>query len=576
MTKIKKKPNEIYAEYLNGVAFNNGIDLYKIVEQNNDFVNGIQWGSVPAPHLDKPVDNIIRPSVNYYSSQLVSDDIAVDVQFQDVEPQTAELFAKVLQQEIDATLERTKSQSKTRQLVRNEAVDGDMVLYSYYDLEEDSGVKENPGAIQTEIFSNTDIYFGNPVEQEIQKQPYVILKQRLMLDTARDLAKANGCPAEQIKADDEVEKMFEKIQPQDEYVTVLNKFWKEKGTVWHCRVTQSAYVQKPHNLNYKLYPISYNSWGKRKNCYHGVAPITCAIPNQILINKMLAATSAYNLNYAFPKVLYDKAKIPQGWSNDPIKPIAVNGDPQTAIFTTFKAADMSGQIVQLISMLKEDTKQMLGVYDAALGNVAPDNTSAIVATQKAANAPLELQRLDLYQFMEDTILIWFDIMQATYGIRPVYLRQNINGQEIAQTVPFDFAQLQKLKYKLDVTIGATNYWSEIAQASTMDNMLQMQVIPPEIYAKHIPRNFMPNRDLFVEEITMYQQQQQQMQMQQQQEEMQRQQAEKQLDDEGKALKNAKMKADLTEKIMAMKDNSQVEQQKRAYMTNMFDERGELK
>ncbi|MFQ7004766.1 MAG: hypothetical protein ACLRRT_14530 [Ruthenibacterium lactatiformans] len=42
----------------------------------------------------------------------------------------------------------------------------------------------------------------------------------------------------------------------------------------------------------------------------------------------------------------------------------------------------------------EYTRDTMGASDAALGNVTPDNTSAIIAVQKATSMPLELQRQD--------------------------------------------------------------------------------------------------------------------------------------------------------------------------------------
>lgn len=547
--KIKTEPKDIYQEYTDAEAFNDSIKLQQTVEQNNNFYNGKQWEGVTAPHLDKPVDNILRSAVNYYIAQIVSDDISTNFQFVGMDESLASQVSNILQDEIMHIMEYTKASTKNRQLLRNEAVDGDMVLYSYYDINIDTGDKDNPGMIQTEIISNTDIYFGNPIEQEINNQPYVIIRQRVLLDDARELAEANGCDSEVLKEDSNESKMFTDRQNNQKYVTVFNKFWKENGRVWVTKVSKDAVIMKPTNLEYKSYPISYCSWERVKDSYHGVTPITSAVPNQILINKMLAAASAYNLNYAFPKVLYDRAKLPRGWNNDPTKAIACNGDPGNAIFTTFKPADMSGQVVELINRVVEDTRNMLGIYDAAIGNVNPTNTSAIVATQKAASAPLDIQKLDFYQFVEDTIRIWFEIMVVNYGTRDVYTTQNINGQEVRGVQPFDFSLLANVRYKLHVDVGASSYWSEITQVQTMDNLMNLQILPDTTtYLENIPKNYIKNRDKIIERI----QQKEQQQMLQQQQEMaaqaQMQQEQQQLKNEEMSINNANSKAELMEKI----------------------------
>ena len=53
---------------------------------------------------------------------------------------------------------------------------------------------------------------------------------------------------------------------------------------------------------------------------------------------------------------------------------------------------MSSQVMQVIESLINYTKEMMGASDAALGNVKPDNTSAIIAVQ-----PVSYTHLDVYK-----------------------------------------------------------------------------------------------------------------------------------------------------------------------------------
>ena len=78
---------------------------------------------------------------------------------------------------------------------------------------------------------------------------------------------------------------------------------------------------------------------------------------------------------------------------------------------------MSNQVIGLIEKIIDYTRDTMGASDAALGNVRPDNTSAIIAVQKASESPLTLQRMDFYQFVEDYIRIMMDMMRVDYGAR---------------------------------------------------------------------------------------------------------------------------------------------------------------
>lgn len=551
--KIKTEPTRIKVEYDKGVQFNETINLYEIVEENNDFYNSRQWGGLKTPHLDKPVLNILKPAVNYYIAQIVSDDVGIDIGIKHPDNSVADFISEVLQSEIENIMEQTNTSTKNRQLLRNMAVDGDAVLYSYYDIE--------TSGIQTEIAYNTDIIFGNPIESEIQKQPYIIYKQRLLLDEVKEYAEENGVSVEGIVSDNEEYIDDNTAEIAEEYVTVFNKFWKDKGVVWYTKTTANVVLKEPVKLGYRLYPFAYRSWEEVRNCYHGVAPITGVISNQIMINKIYAAASAYTMSYAFPKILYDKAKLPQGWNNDPTKAIACNGDPTTAIFSTFKAADMSGQVVQLVDKILEETKDALGVYDAALGNVNPTNTSAIVATQKAAAAPLDLQKLNFYQMFEDEVRIWIDIMANNYGIRQVDYQAPQEGEQRQQASVFDFSQLANLRYRLKIEVGASTYWNELAQVQTMDNLMNLQILPDAIsYLESLPNGYVRDREKLIEQLrqkyAMEQQAQQQQAMQQQEMMAQK----MQMENETKAIENADKQADVMKKMQELKTITKQEMQ----------------
>lgn len=78
-------------------------------------------------------------------------------------------------------------------------------------------------------------------------------------------------------------------------------------------------------------------------------------------------------------------------------PIAVRGDPSRIVSTDTHNISMSSQVGEYIDKYVALTKELMGASDAALGNIKPDNTSAIIAVQKATAVPLELVRQSYYQ-----------------------------------------------------------------------------------------------------------------------------------------------------------------------------------
>ena len=206
-----------------------------------------------------------------------------------------------------------------------------------------------------------------------------------------------------------------------------------------------------------------------------------------------------------PKLVYDRTKIPK-WNNNIGEAIATTGDPKNSVFSSVQPAGFNNQVMTLISTAITQTKEMMGAYDSALGNVKPDNTSAIIAVQKSATMPLELQKQDFYQMVEDTFRIWLDIMSNDYGIREIH---NVDIAEKKFVGVYDFNNLKNMQYRLKMDIGASSYWSELTQIQTMDNLLQYKIIPDALtYLEYIPEGYIKNKNKIIEKIKTIKNQQQ--------------------------------------------------------------------
>lgn len=474
-------PAAIWREYEHGQDYKHRMGLYEQVRRNENFVLGRQWEGLRVKTLDPLIFNILRRCVNLFVSMLVSDDVAVEVRPFDGDEQTARVLSKAF----EGAIERSHVKSLGRQLLRNACVDGDGCYYVHFDPHTASGQKVQ-GDIAVELIDNTNIYFGNPATDEIQKQPYLILAMRRSVDDAKCEALHNALPAEDINSilpdgDNEGQ------TPGDEYehkCTVLLRMWKAEDGIHFMKTTRNATVMPEKILPYRRYPVAYMSWHRAKNSCHGVSPVTEAIPNQIAINKLYSMYVQCVKQVAFPKVIYDMTRFPNGYSSDVGKAIGMRGNPNEAVLSAFRAPDISGQVMAVLKQMMRDTMELMGASDAALGNVTPSNTSAIVAVQKATAAPMELTRMEFYRFIEDWARIFLDLMGAHYGTR-TYALTDEKGQE--SPVSFDFSTIAGRDMMLNVDVGAASYWSETMQTVTNDHLLESGIITdPLLYLENIP------------------------------------------------------------------------------------------
>jgi hypothetical protein len=502
--KIKKEPIEIWQEYQNGVAYNEQFNLYQTVEQNNNFYNDKQWEGVYAPDLDKPVLNFLKPIAKYYIAMIISDDISANVELRG---NTDKSIANAISEEIKNIMEHNNMQYKNRQGVRNAAVDGDTCYYNWFDPEEESG-QLVPGQIKTDLIDNTNVIFGDPSERESEKQPYILIIYRSLTENVKEEAKENGMGEEDINnivPDNDSIYMNGDKNYDKNYTTVILKMWKIKKKVNEkivksvnmIKCTQTVIIKKEWDTDYRRYPISYMGWESVKNSYHGISPLTGIIQNQIFTNKMYSMAMMFTSRMAFPKIIYDASKIPQGWDNRVGVAIAVQGSPTDAIFNNFQSADMSASVPNMITSTITQTKELSGVNDTVTGNVRPDNTSAIVALQNQAKMQLDMQRLDFNNCVEGYIRSYIDMMRVHYGVREI--ETTVDNEKAM--IDFNFAELGNYLVNLKIDVGQSSYWSEIMQLQILDNMWTTKIIPDAvIYLESLPDGIIKDRQGLIDKI----------------------------------------------------------------------------
>lgn len=476
---------DIWQEYQRGIDYNNEIALYEQVHTNENFFHGRQWEGLNVTSLDPLIFNVLRRVVNLFISMIVSDDIAVTARpYHGDMDETAQ---KVLDRALESVIERTGMKAKNRYMLRNACVDGDSCFYIRFDPDRESGQRVK-GDICIDLIENTDIFVGNPAVDDIQRQPYIIISMRRVVDEVRREAVRRGMSeseAECIAPDSGDDPLDGRRRIEDDrMVTVLLRMERTEDGIAFTKSVRNAVIMPEMVLPYRSYPVAYMSWERNKNSYHGTSPITEAIPNQIAINKLYSMYVQCIKHVAFPKIIYDMTRFPNGYTADVGKAIGMRGNPSEAIITAFQAPDISAQVMALIQQMIDDTMELIGASDAALGNVKPDNTSAIVTVQQATIAPLELVKMEFFRFVEDAVRICVDLMRVHYGSRIVCIQDDSGAQKESR---FDFGDLDELSLELSVDVGSAAYWAETMQTTTNDNLLEKGIITdPILYVENIP------------------------------------------------------------------------------------------
>lgn len=562
---IKLKTKTIWSEFERGQQYKNSIGNKGIHEQakiNERFFVGDQWHGVNAGN-EKPLTrrNIIKRIGEYKMSTVGSAPISVNYSAEGIPDTTDVKSVSALREEmIDGKVpqgdinevevsvvmnaltdyfkisaERLKYDDKKDQLLRNAYISGTGILYTYWDSSVKTGLYADDarqmaikGDIACEVLDIENVVFGDPNDEEVESQPYILIAQRKDVDTVRREAEKYGQATDDIVPDGQngyyknAGDRGENEPSESRRITVITKLYKkydENGevTVWGKTVTEKAVIRPEWNLLIHRYPIAKFVWERRRSCAYGDSEITYQIPNQIALNQAHSISVWAMQNTGMPKTIINGDLIPDGVSNDPAEVLKIygNAEDMASAIRYLAPPNYGAAFINFTDAFAHNVLSDNGANDAALGNFRPDNATAIVQAREAAMAPLQMYQNRFYSTNEDVARIWADFWVTMYGRRSI----KINSGGKSQYIVFDAERYKDLVITARIDVGASTLWSEAVSIANLGNLLSGQLISFTEYLERIPKGLIPDVNGL---INSRKQQEQQIQLQQQNAMMQQQ------------------------------------------------------
>ena len=533
-------PKEIKDEYKKGTDFKASIGdkgIFDQTKRNERFYIGDQWHGAKAGN-ERPLvrRNIIKRigeykmsvvtaapiTVNYSADGIpntadMQDDIAAvkqDMLGGDIpsgKPEAPEISAitAAMSDYFRVTAERLKFDNKKEQVLRNAYISGTGILFTYWNDSIETGLyadnsrtKAIKGDIACEVLDVENVVFGDPNNDDIQSQPYIIIAQRRDYEEVRREARKNGLSDADIKSDKAEEDgynsgdMGDNEPEESRRVTVYTKIYKEWDKddksfhVMAVRATEKTHVRKPWDLKLKCYPMAKFCWERRRSSAYGESEITYLIPNQIAINRALTAAVWGLMANGMPIMLVNGDVVTEPVTNDPGQIIKVYGE-SADVANAVKYIQPPTAIPQyqnVVNDLCSNTLSDSGANDAALGNLRPDNAAAIIQMREAATAPMQVYMNRFYDFIEDVARIWADFWLNLYGDRQLRLEDR-NG---TQYIPFKAERYRSLLITARVDVGAATMYSEAVVVETLNNLLSAGLISFDQFLERIPSGLIPD------------------------------------------------------------------------------------
>lgn len=498
------KETDIWQLYSEAQSYARLIGMYSDTDRNFRMYNGNQWEGVKVKDVELVQLNFIKPIVKFKVGTINQNLWAINFSAENFEnPEfmpTAVKVCELLNKKAAKIWERNNMDYYIRVLSKIAAINDEAVAYFYYDKKENTPILE--------VLAKNDIYYGNENDDNIEKQPYIIIKQRMPVINARDLAAKYQVPSDQINlivGDRETsEESGESAKyEKDDMVTVLTKLYKKDGKLYYSKATRFVELKKETNTLLELYPVAHLPWEPKEGSARGEGEVRNLIPNQLEVNKTLMRRALVTKNTAYPQKAVNVDNLQNPDALNKVGGILKFKGKEVSdigkVFSISNPAQMSTDVKQLQQDLIDITRALAGASESATGEVKPDEASgkAILAVQQASQLPLVEQIGTLKNFVESIARIWLNMI-IIYNQNGMKLEETVTdpttGQEITQLVDIPASVMQELKASVKVDVTPTSAYDRFAQEVSLENLLKGGWFSPQLigqlkmYVKALPDN----------------------------------------------------------------------------------------
>ena len=467
-------------------------------DRNYRFYNGNQWEGAILGDVEPVQKNFIKPVVKYKVSVIHDNLYAVIYSSQNYENTEfqlqAEEICRMLNRYAHHVWEHDALDYKGRRVTNDAAINSEGIIYVDFNKKLMMPVNE--------ILDKNDVFYGDENEDDIQRQPYILVRKRLPISAALEWAKEMGLPVEKeeyiIADEDSFDNAGDSAKVElDGKVTIVYKLWKEKGTVHFAASTRLCDIVEDKDIKLEMYPIAHFVWEEKKGSARGEGEVRNLIPNQIEVNKTEMRRILTVKTQAYPQKVVDTERVsnPDALYNvgAVIKTRGSTVDDVRKVVGTIPPAQMSADVKMLQDDLIQMTRDLAGAGDSATGQIDPESASgrAILAVQQASQAPMTEQKETYKRFVEDLAKIWLEYM-IVHSKDGVALEREVKdpqtGKSLVVVERLSQETLRKLKAVVKIDITPKSVYDRFAQEQTIENLLVQGLFTPnrvgelEVYA----------------------------------------------------------------------------------------------
>ena len=565
---MSKTAQEMWEEYQQGLAYQSQMQMITKYPMYERFRMGDQW---PEPtdrtkHLPRPVINIIDMFIRTKRSAVLEGTLKLIYTPSEADTEDRARATAAAKDYTDYAAQlwrKLRMDDLLKQYVDDAAAYGTGFAHFYWDEKAEGGMTlKYKGDIGAEIIDSLNIFFGNPQEQEIQEQPYIIISSRMDIETVKELARANGTSeaditliAEDKNTSKEGYDAAQKESTEQKKTTVLTRYYKnENGEVFFSKSTESVLIVDGQSLTPRvevqeteitipasevagikpiiegaiqgeeitkaelpegaemeqateviepavitLYPLELIRWNLRKKTIYGTGEIEGIIPNQKMINQNYAFMAYSIQNHAWPRIIRK-----QGANQNPLTNMPGEIYDDTYIGGGDGIKYMQPPVMSTLPINFNDA--LLSVTRVAQG-VTEISTGEQQYAGQAASAIIALQAQARGPINEQQRGLY----RSIEGMGKIWeqffktyykIARNVTtgeGEDI-ETRQFTGTDYADIEMNMNVDVGPASSYSEALAMQTLEMLFSKGDITVEQFIRYAPLAAVPFRTQLLEEM----------------------------------------------------------------------------
>ena len=492
-TIVELEETTIWQQYQKHKEFMERRGIYQDTDINNRMYNGDQWHGAKIDGVEPIVINIIKPTVKTKVSNITANLFAPNYSPENIENiefmEEAQKACDLLNKRASKVWDTDFMDKKVKKWAKQAAINDEAVAYVTYNYETNNPINE--------VISKNDIMYGDENEEELQLQPYILIRQRLSVIRLREMA-------EEEKID---KKLIETIVTDKDTATVagdagkdevedktwlITRFYRKNGIVHFDQATQYVEIKKAKSMGIKQYPIAHFNWEDEEGNARGIGEAKQLRANQFEINKTATRRALVTKKISYPQVVVNEDSIQNIDAVDKIgatiKFRDMGNTRASDVFMITTPGQMGPDSEKIQTELITYSRELNNAGDAVTGNINPESASgrAILAVQNAQNQPLTDQLIGLKSFLEDIARIWFELwkVNAKDVLKIQYEEvDQITGETTYEMGEIDPLVLDALETSVKIDITPKGAFDKYAQELSLENLFINQKISFEEYVE---------------------------------------------------------------------------------------------